>query len=71
MIEHCISAFCKEQEEKAFKIYVTDALKILTENTAKAGGGNMLTQRYIDIINHKVETRTADEIVENIRNKLR
>ena len=53
-------------------MYVTEALKILTENTAKTvrGGGSMIAERYYDIINGKTqehrETKTGDEIVRDI-----
>lgn len=73
MSEHCISAFLKRQDEKAYKNYVTDALKIITENTAKSVGGSMLTMRYCDIIDRSKpqdDEKTADEIIENIRYKL-
>lgn len=50
---------------------MTEALKILTENTAKtARGGSMIAERYYDIINGKTlehrETKTGDEIVRDI-----
>ena len=46
---------------------MTDALRIATENTAKQAGGNYISARYIDIIEpKKVDTRTGDEIVEDI-----
>ena len=73
MSEHCISAFLKRQDEKAYKSYITDALKIITENTAKSVGGSMLTMRYCDIIDRSKpqdDEKTADEIIENIRYKL-
>lgn len=52
-------------------MYVTEALKILTENTAKTvRGGSMIAERYYDIINGKTlehrETKTGDEIVRDI-----
>ena len=37
------------------------------ENTAKFAGGNYINARYIDVIEpKKVDTRTGDEIVEDI-----
>ena len=46
---------------------MTDALKITVENTAKFAGGSYIKSRYIDIIEpKKVDTRTGDEIVEDI-----
>ena len=46
---------------------MTDALQIAVENTAKFAGGSYIKARYIDIIEpKKVDTRTGDEIVEDI-----
>ena len=46
---------------------MTDALRITVENTAKFAGGSYIKARYIDIIEpKKVDTRTGDEIVEDI-----
>lgn len=44
------------QREQVYRIYVTDALKIL--------GG--LNERYIDVFK-PVETRTAEEIINHIK----
>lgn len=72
VIDHYISYFHKEQKEKAYKVYVTDVLRTISENTAKSVGGSYVKMRYLDIIDPpKQETRTAEEIIENIRNKLR
>ena len=72
VIEHYIAYFQKEQKEKAFKIYITDALRILTENTAKQSGGSYLTARYADLIEpKKEETRTGNEIIVDLKEKLR
>jgi hypothetical protein len=71
VIEHYIAYFKKEQHEKAYKMYITDALKIIAENTAKQVGGSYLTARYAEIIEPvKQETRTANEIIINIKDKL-
>jgi len=72
VIEHYIAFLKKEQHEKAYKCYVADALRIITENTAKANGGKYLQARYIDYIEpKKEETRTADEVITSLKEKLR
>ena len=64
VVEHCISAFKILQEEKVFKIYVTDALKAM-------GEGKRLADRYADIIIPKKEdTRDPEEIKASIMDKL-
>lgn len=52
-------------------MYITDALRIIAENTAKQVGGSYIKARYDEIVNPpKEETRSADEIIGNIRGKL-
>jgi hypothetical protein len=72
VIEHYIAFFKKEQQEKAYQVYVTDALRIITENTAKANGGTYLQARYVEMIEPKEEeTRTANEVIIDLKEKLR
>ena len=67
----CISLFQKEQEEKAVKIYYAECLRIMTENTAKMGGGSYIEAKLQDIFDPKpVDNRTADDIIDGIRKKL-
>ena len=61
--ETCISLFQKEQEEKAVKIYYAECLRIMTENTAKMGGGSYIQIKLQDILEpKKVDNRTGEEI---------
>ena len=70
--ETCISLFQKEQEEKAVKIYYAECLRIMAENTAKMGGGSYIEAKLQDILDPKpVDNRTANDIIEGIRNKLK
>ena len=74
-MNYCLARYADEQKRKAYNVYVTDALKVISENTAKfagfAGGGYM-NVRFIDIIEPKPEeTRTPDEIINHIKDKLR
>lgn len=51
-------------------MYVTDALKILGENTARYAGGNHMTQRWVDVVTpKKQDNRTGAEIVEDVIKK--
>lgn len=74
MIDHCISAFRKQQREKAYRIYVTDSLKAIVSNTARFNGGVEMTARFVDVIDgmgKESKEQTAQEVKNNIRNKLR
>ena len=67
MKDFCISLFQKEQEDKAVKIYYAECLRIITENTAKIGGGSYITAKLADIINPKqTDNRTGEEITADI-----
>ena len=68
----CISLFQKEQEEKAVKIYYAECLRIITENTAKMGGKLYVQVKLQDILDPKpIDNRTANDIIDGIRNKLK
>lgn len=67
----CVALFQKEQEEKAVRIYYAECLRIITENTAKIGGGSVLQMKLQDILDPKpIDNRTTEEIVDGIRKKL-
>lgn len=53
-------------------MYVTDALKLIAENTAKYAGGGYIQKRYADVITpQKEETRTPEEVTNYMLKKLR
>ena len=61
----------EQTRETAYKMYVAEALRIITENTGKYAGGSYMKQRYIDIIDPKPEEkRTGSEIIDMLKNKL-
>ena len=61
----------KQDQEKAYRVYVTDALKAITENTAKYAGGSYIKARYLDLEDQKPEeTRTPDEIIGQMKMKI-
>ncbi len=61
-IQYAISKYKQEQEEMAYRIYVTDSIYYRNQNKA-------LSERYIDLIRHKVDDRDGDEIVAEIIQK--
>ena len=51
-------------------MYVTDALKLLGENTARYAGGSHMLQRWVDAISpKKQDTRTGAEIAADVIKK--
>ena len=53
-----------EIHEEIYRVYITDTLRIISENTAKYAGGAYATKRYAEIINPPKESNlTAEEII--------
>ena len=57
------------ERERALKVYITDGLKTLTENTANYGG-KALNVRFFDLFK-EVKEENPKEIITRITNKLR
>jgi hypothetical protein len=72
VIEHCISLFSERQKEKTYRIYVTDCLKVISENTTHLMSnkgivdcGSHMTQRWYDIVNVDIEEQKKIEEFNN------
>ena len=51
----------------AYRIYVTDALRLVAENTARYASGDYIKARYADIIEpKKQDNRTCEEITADV-----
>lgn len=63
----------RRSEDIAYRVYVTDALKMIAESAA--GGDRKYTAvRFYDTLNlrqEKEESRTPDEIIERVKTSLR
>lgn len=71
-MRYVMARYEREQRELAYRIYISDALRTISENTAKFGGGGYMKVRFADIIMPRPEDdRTSDEIISHIREKLR
>lgn len=65
--------WARDQEEKLFKVYVTDGIKNINEPISNFFGGMVFKERYYDMVNKKqIEDpeRTAEEIKNRIVSKL-
>lgn len=61
----------KQMQKRAYRAYVTDALKIIGENTAKYVGGSYMKVRYDAIENPPPEeTRDSKEIIDGMKAKI-
>lgn len=71
-MRYVMARYEREQRELAYRIYISDALRTISENTAKFGGGGYMKVRFADIIMPRPEDdRTSDEIISHIKDKLR
>ena len=68
MVDHCVSAFRKKQEENLFKSYTADALRAIAHNTAAIPKeGRVIPKRFSELAGWVEEdTRTGDEIAADI-----
>jgi hypothetical protein len=67
-MRYAVARYQSQQRDLAYRIYVTDCcLRIISENTAKMGGGSYITAKFDDIVNPKpVDDRTGEEIAADI-----
>ena len=58
----------EEQEEKTYKVYITDVLQLIGQNVASAvSKGSYITVRWYDLVTKKPEDeKDADEIAADI-----
>ena len=72
VIEHCTLAFLQNKKQQSYQYYIAECLRIISENTAKFGGGSYVQVKIQDVLEPKpVDNRTADDVIESIRNKLK
>ena len=66
-MRYAMARYQSQQRDFAYRIYVADCLRIISENTAKIGGGSYITAKLSDIINPKpADNRTGEEIAADI-----
>jgi hypothetical protein len=63
-MRYVTTRYQSQQRDLIYRIYVTNCLRIITENTAKQAGGNYMTAEYTDLIHpKKKDDKTGNEIV--------
>ena len=66
-MRYATARFNQHQRDLVYRIYVTNCLRIMTENTAKQVGGNYMTAEYTDLIHpKKKDNRTGNEIAADV-----
>ena len=48
VIDHCLEALERQREARRYRSYVTDALMVIAENTARFAGGRRMNARWAD-----------------------
>lgn len=66
--------FREKKKHFLYETYVTDCLKNTNDVLANAYGGSVMKERYVDVVKDlnkpQEEERTAEEVIEDIGNKL-
>ena len=66
-MRYAMARYQSQQRDLAYRIYVTDCLRMAAENTAKLSQGTYTAARFYDIINPKpVDGRDGEEIAADI-----
>ena len=66
-MRYAVARYQSQQRDLAYRIYVAECLRMVTENTAKISNGSYTVAKFEDILNPKqVENRTGEEIAADI-----
>ena len=65
-MRYAIARHNTNRRDVAYRIYVSDCLRMICENTAKYGGGSYVTKRLADVVYRKQDNRTGEEIAADI-----
>lgn len=68
IIDYIILQIKKEREEMAFKVYVTDTLKMINDKITSYYGGSTFDKRFYDIVEkkQKKDIRTGEQIANDV-----
>ena len=67
-VRYCLARLDERLTERAYRAYVTDALKAAAENTSRANGGIIMQRRFAELFEPK-ERRSGEEIAEAVIKK--
>ena len=71
-MRYAIARYQSQRRDLAYRIYVTDCLRMQVEGIASICGQKLEVDRFADVYYPKpVDNRTADDIIDGIRNKLK
>ena len=66
-MRYAMARYQSQQRDLAYRIYVTDCLRMVAKNTSIMSQGTYMESRFYDTINPKpVDNRTGEEIAADI-----
>lgn len=69
-MRYAVARYNMYQREVAYRIYVTDCLRMISENTANFAKGNYMQKRYADFLQNPVkDNRTGEQIAADVIKK--
>ena len=61
----------EKKQDEAYRVYMSEAVKNINEILANNFTGSYMVKSYTDLISHKpVDTRSAEQIIDDIRSGL-
>ena len=63
-MRYAVNRLNQKREEEAYRIYITDTLKSIAQNTA-VNGGSYPTKRFVELLN-PVKEKSVEEIVKEV-----
>lgn len=68
VLDYCVVQLQQEQKERSYKRYISEVLRLMGENVAKAIGGSYYASRWDDRPQPE-DDRTGDEVAMDIINR--
>ena len=66
-MRYATARFNQHQRDLAYRIYVSECLRMINENAASGGGRSYMAVKFEDVINPKhVDNRTGEELAADI-----
>ena len=65
-VRYAVSKAKQKAEDIVYRTYVTEALRIVTENTGKYAGGTYITKRFSDVISQDTEEVNGVEVAADV-----
>ncbi len=70
-MRYAVARAQRAAKEEAYRAYVAECMRMISVNTAKYAGGSYMSAGYMEILHPRpLDTRTADEVVRHIKQRL-